>query len=107
MGKGKGGRAGVRAFINPGLPLLNFSSIRVGVMKAIHLHAQVRCPFRLGVINPGVQGVDSCDFIGKPAFWVRLKRVQPTYVTPRFLEYSEILRRMRRPLLLGYFFRMF
>ena len=107
MGKGKGGRVGLRAYINPGRSLLNFSSIRPGVLKSIHLHAQVRCAFRLGIVNTRVCGVRSSDFIGGPAYWVRFKRVQASYVTPRFTEYSEILRRMRRPLLLGYFLRLF
>lgn len=106
MGKGKGSKAGVRAFVASGVPLLSFSSIRSGTLASIYRRAQVRCPLRLGVSKPPIAAGGLHDFSGKIVSWVRLKRTQPRYVTLKFNEYQDMLRHYRRPLVLGYFLRI-
>lgn len=105
MGKGKGSRAGVQVRINPGVTLVAFSAVRRGTLHAFYRRLRVRCRFPIGVQYPGSSGVGG--FVGQPASWVRLRRIQPRYITPQFTEFRETLRRLRRPALLGYFLRLF
>ncbi len=62
MGKGKGVRKAMRAFVRAGTFLFRVTSMRRGLMEFFFKKLQVRVPFRLGIFGDlGVSG-----FYGKP-----------------------------------------
>jgi hypothetical protein len=105
MGKGKGGRAGMQVRVYSGVTLVAFSAIRRGTLQAFYRRLRVRCRFPIGVQYPASSAAVS--LVGQATGWVRLRRVQPRYITAQFTEFRETLRRLRRPALLGYFLRLF
>jgi hypothetical protein len=109
MGKGKGGRRDVQAPVHAGTTLIGFSALRPGVLQALHRRAQVRCGFRIGVCldMSGSNFEQRSGLVGHTPTWVSLQRLQPTYITPRFVQFKEELQKMRRPILWNYFAQIF
>ena len=107
MGKGKGGRVGMHTRVHTGCRLLCFSALRPGLLKAITRRLQVRCAFPIGVLSSSLPDSLEGSMVGQPTFWTRWRRVQARHLTPRFIELREAIKRLRRPPLLGYFFRLF
>jgi ribosomal protein L16/L10AE len=62
MGKGKGARKGMRAFVHVGTFMFRITSIRRGVLFFFLRKLQVRMPFRLGINGD----LDRLGFLGKP-----------------------------------------
>ncbi len=104
MGKGKGARAGLCANVRPGTALLAFSTLRHGQMLRMLRWAGARCQFSLRWCVPAGSGG---GWLGVRPSWVRLKRVQPRYITEQFVTLRTTLTNLRRPYLLGYFTRLF
>jgi hypothetical protein len=103
MGKGKGARKGMRAFVRVGTFLYKITSLRVGLMSYFYKKLQVRVPFKLGVVGqPSVLG-----FVGRPYTWAQHHIVQKKYIVAQLELYKGLLKKLHRPLILGYILRIF
>jgi|LauGreDrversion4_2_1035121.scaffolds.fasta_scaffold148348_3 hypothetical protein len=110
MGKGKGGRQGVWVRVHAGTALAAFSALRRGLVSVLRQRYQVRVPFRVAVCWPdhrapalGAQGS-----VGTPCRGgVRLRAIQPHWVTQQFHELRYYLQKIAKPLLTQYFLRLF
>ena len=107
MGKGKGGRTGLIAYVRGGVLLFAVSSLRLGLLQALHRKLRVRCNFP--VLLNLARGVESGfgGFVGITPSWVRVRCLHLHYVSARFLELRQQLLALRRPVLWVYASRLF
>lgn len=101
MGKGKGGRAGGVAKVNPGSTLLAFSWLRSARIKAIKRKIQVRCNFKVAANFP-----QDLNFTHYFAY----KAPKRSYLLARMYELRAFFRRTNQAQtyqFLGFLFRWF
>ena len=103
MGKGKGARKAMRAYLHPGTFLFRVTSMRKGLIEFLLNKLQVRVPFRLSVFG----GVSPLGFYGKPYVWTQTHMVQKKCIVGQFETYKNLLKKMHRPIILGYLLRIF
>jgi len=103
MGKGKGSRKGMQARVRVGSFLFRVTSLRSGLLQFFYKKLQVRVSFRLGIFG----SVGDHGFYGTPYVWVQHHMVQKKYVVGQLELYKGLLKKMHRPLILGYILRIF
>lgn len=103
MGKGKGTRKGMRAFVHTGTYLFRVTSLRKGLMLFFLKKLQVRVPLRLRIFT----GNEGLGFLGRPYTWIQHHMVQKRYIVEQLDLYKGLLKKMHRPLILGYILRIF
>ena len=103
MGKGKGARKAMRAYVHPGTFLFRVTSMRKGLMEFFLNKLRVRVPFRLGVFG----NLESMGFYGKPYTWIQYRMIQKKCIVRQFELYKNLLKKMHRPIILGYLLRIF
>jgi len=103
MGKGKGTRKGMRAFVHAGTFLFRVTSLRKGAMLFFLKKLQARLPLKLRLYS----SIENLGFCGQAYTWVQHHMVQRKYIVSQLDTYKGLLKKMHRPLILGYILRIF
>jgi len=103
MGKGKGTRKGMRAYVHTGTFICRLTSVRRGILDFFFKKLQVRVPFKLGVFG----SFTKLGFLGRPYSWIQHHMVQKKYIVSQLEQYKGLLKKMHRPIILGYILRIF
>ncbi len=103
MGKGKGTRKGVRAYVYSGTFIFRVSSMRKSLISFFFKKLQVRVPFKLASFSKD-QNYGIC---GIPYTWIQHHMIQKKYIIQQLETYKNLLKKMHRPIILGYILRMF
>ena len=96
----------MQARVQAGVTLVAFLTLRSGLLYSLRRRYSVRCPFKVGLQT---HGVDPLNFAttGEVRCGFTWRRIQQAFLTKQFLEIREVLKRLRRPSLLGYYTRFF
>lgn len=101
MGKGKGGRVGAVAKVNPGATLLALSWLRWGRIVTIARQIQVRCNFKIGYSRP---------LAFKKTHYIAPKGPRRAYALTRMYELRSFFRKTNQSyqyLFVGFLFKWF
>jgi len=103
MGKGKGSRSTLRAFIREGSFFFKISRIRPVGLRQFLLKISTRCYFSVGIEQPQ----SPYYLAGLPTYWLQTKQIQTGYLLKKLEEFKDAFKKHHRPLFLGYVTRIF